>query len=277
MRAVCPVCTHHCSLEEGQKGLCGARVNENGRVVCANYGKITAMALDPIEKKPLNRFYPGSQILSVGSYGCNFSCPFCQNYEISMAQGESLSCTDILPEQLVETALSCRERGNIGIAYTYNEPLIGYEYVRDCASLAAAAGLKNVVVTNGSLSLACLEEILPFIDAFNVDLKGFTREFYRMIGGELEDVKTFIRTAARSSHVEVTTLVIPGENDTEEEMEALSSWLASVSREIPLHLTRFFPRYHMADREATPIETLLKLERTARKNLRYVYLGNVGF
>lgn len=277
MRAVCPVCTHHCSLEEGQKGLCGARVNENGRVVCANYGKITAMALDPIEKKPLNQFYPGSQILSVGSYGCNFSCPFCQNHEISMAKGGCLSCADILPEQLVETALSCRDRGNIGIAYTYNEPLIGYEYVRDCASLAAAAGLKNVVVTNGSLSLECLEEILPFIDAFNVDLKGFTGQFYRRIGGELEDVKAFIRTAARASHVEVTTLVIPGENDTVEEMEALSSWLASVGREIPLHLTRFFPRYHMADRTATPIETLLELERTARKKLRYVYLGNVGF
>lgn len=274
MRAICPVCTHHCRLEEGQAGLCGGRENRGGRVICTNYGKITSMALDPVEKKPLRRFYPGSRILSVGSYGCNFSCPFCQNHEISMAREGGPPVRSLPPQKLVEAALSLREQGNIGLAYTYNEPLIGYEYVRDCASLAAASGLKNAVVTNGSLSVECLEELLPFIDAFNVDLKGFTEQFYRTVNGDFEDVKTFIKTAARFSHVEVTTLVIPGENDGEEEIEALASWLASVSREIPLHLTRFFPRYHMTDRGATPIETLLKLEKTAGRHLRHVYLGN---
>lgn len=267
------------------------------------------MALDPIEKKPLRRFYPGCRILSVGSFGCNFACPFCQNYQISMAGGGACEeseaavasghnaagrvsaasgqdaackaavvpgvCTEFMtPEQLVARAVSLEARGNIGLAYTYNEPLIGYEFVRDCAMLARERGLKNVVVTNGSLNVDILDTLLPCIDAFNVDLKGFTDDFYRKIGGSFNDVQRFICRAAKESHVEVTTLIIPGENDTEAEMSALSGWLAGISADIVLHVSRFFPCYKMADRPPTPVGTVYRLVEVARKNLRYVYTGN---
>jgi Pyruvate-formate lyase-activating enzyme len=274
MKITCEVCHHHCRLEEGQTGLCRARENSNGKVVCKNYGRLTGLALDPIEKKPLRRFYPGSKILSVGSYGCNLRCPFCQNCDISMADGEHIQTVEITPEELVNKALELVPNGNIGIAYTYNEPLVGYEFVRDCAERAAEHGLKNVVVTNGCVCEEPLEELLPFIDAMNIDLKGFTERFYRMIGGDLETVKNSIRLASQRCHVEVTTLVIPGENDSQVEMRALSGWLASVNREIPLHITRFFPRWKMLDRDATPIETVFRLAEIARENLRYVYEGN---
>jgi pyruvate formate lyase activating enzyme len=220
------------------------------------------------------RFYPGSKILSVGSYGCNLRCPFCQNCDISMADGERIQTVNITPEELVNKALELVPHGNIGIAYTYNEPLVGYEFVRDCAERAAEHGLKNVVVTNGCICEEPLRELLPQIDAMNIDLKGFTERFYRMIGGDLGTVKNSIRLASQSCYVEVTTLVIPGENDSEEEMRALSGWLASVNREIPLHITRFFPRWKMLDRDATPVKTVFRLAEIARENLRYVYEGN---
>ena len=272
--AVCQVCPHHCRLMDGQYGRCGARKNENGKIICDNYGKVTALALDPIEKKPLRYFFPGSMILSVGSYGCNLSCPFCQNHEISMARSENTGWRMMRPEELADLAEDCRGRGNIGVAFTYNEPLAGYEFVRDTARLVHERGMKNVLVTNGTAKLPVLEELLPYIDAMNIDLKGFTEEYYRKLGGSLETVKEFIRRAAKECHVELTTLIVPGENDSAEEMEREAEWIASVDSEIVLHVTRFFPRYRMTDRKATDVEEVYRLRDAAGKYLKYVYTGN---
>lgn len=274
MTAVCGVCPRACRLEEGRTGFCGARSNRGRKIVSDSYGRVTSLALDPVEKKPLRRFRPGGLVLSVGSYGCNLRCPFCQNHDISMAKREDVPTADLAPQVLAEKALELKSRGNIGLAFTYNEPLIGPEYVLDCAKLNRKNGLANVAVTNGYVSEETLRELLPFLDAMNIDLKGFTPEFYRRIGGGLEEVKRTIALSAGACHVEVTTLVIPGENDSPEEMERLSEWLAGVGDEIPLHVTRFFPRYKMTDRGPTPVETVYSLAAVARRNLRYVYEGN---
>lgn len=273
MKVGCPICPHACSLEEGQTGLCRARKNRNGTVVSINYGKITSIGLDPIEKKPLARFMPGSKILSVGSFGCNLSCPFCQNYTIACGD-EGTSIRVIPPEELVHMAVRMIPEGNIGVAYTYNEPLVGYEYVLECARIVHKSNLKNVVVTNGFINPEPLNVLLPFIDAMNIDLKGFTQDFYSKLGGSLEPVKKTIELAAKVCHVEVTTLIIPGENDSEEEMRALSSFLAGLSPDIPLHISRFFPRHLYADKDPTPVSTVYRLAELARENLKFVYSGN---
>lgn len=278
MKTICRVCMHHCALEPGQSGLCGARKNQGGEIICENYGRVTSIALDPIEKKPLRDFHPGSMILSVGSYGCNLKCPFCQNHEISMADREVFDAEYLFPRQLAETALIWKERkkaGNIGVAYTYNEPLVGWEYVRDTARLVREYGMVNVLVTNGTASLEVLEELLPWMDAMNIDLKGFRQEYYGKLGGDLETVKAFIARAAESCHVELTTLIVPGENDSMEDMEAQAKWISDLDPGIPLHITRFFPRYRMQDREATEVELLYRLARTAGRHLKKVYVGNV--
>ena len=275
MKAVCEICPHHCALEEGWLGLCRARVNAGGKIICANYGSITALALDPIEKKPLFRFYPGSNVLSVGSYGCNFKCPFCQNAEISMADEKTSRTVEYSPEMLSDKAAELGCCGNIGLAYTYNEPLVGFEFVRDCAQLIRERGLKNVVVTNGYICDEPLVELLRFIDAMNIDLKGFTDAYYKKLGGDLETVKNTIKTAAKCCHAEVTTLIVPGENDREDEIDALSSWLAGISPDIPLHLTRFFPRYRYSDKQATKPASIYRLRDIAARHLKYVYTGNL--
>ena len=274
MNKVCQVCMHHCSLGPGQTGFCLARKNENGAVICGNYGRGTTMALDPTEKKPLKMFRPGSRILSVGSYGCNLRCPFCQNYEISMADEAAAGALYISPKELAQKALEYKAAGNIGVAFTYNEPLVGWEYVRDTAKLVREAGMVIVLVTNGSATLEVLEELLPFTDAMNIDLKGFRADYYRNLGGDLETVKAFIRHAAASCHVEITTLIVPEENDSLEEMEEEAQWIASLDGEIPLHVTRFFPRYHMENREPTDIGRVYLLAETARKYLKNVFVGN---
>jgi len=274
MRVMCEICPHYCKIEEGKLGLCRGRRNVEGRIVCDNYGKITGFALDPIEKKPLYYFYPGSKILSVGSYGCNLSCDFCQNSDISMAGSETIETSTISCEELVNKALYYKGNGNIGIAYTYNEPLISYEYIRDCSKLAKEKGLKNVIVTNGYICEEPLMKLLPSINAMNIDLKGFTEEYYHKLGGDLESVKCTIELAASSVHVEVTTLIVPGENDSEEEMEALSTWLSKIRPDIPLHISRFFPRWKMRDKEATPVDLVYHLAEIARGHLIYVYEGN---
>lgn len=273
METTCQTCMHHCRLEPGQKGLCRARVNDDGRIRCENYGQVTSLALDPIEKKPLRMFYPGSVVLSVGSYGCNLKCPFCQNHEISMAGFSAAESIYLSPGELREKALAYRPAGNIGVAFTYNEPLVGWEYVRDAARLVHDAGMKNVLVTNGTASPAVLGEILPFIDAMNIDLKGFREGYYRKLGGSLAVVKEFIAHAARHCHVELTTLIVPGENDSVEEMEEEAAWIASISQ-MPLHVTRFFPRYRMTDREATDIDKVYRLAEAAGKYLEHVFTGN---
>lgn len=273
--AVCEICPHFCRLKEGQLGCCGARVNRNGTVVCDSYGWLTSIALDPIEKKPLRRFHPGSKILSVGSYGCNLHCPFCQNYEISMSHKKESGMVYVAPSSLAEKAAELHSAGNIGLAFTYNEPLISYEYVRDCAELIRANGMATVAVTNGFINEKPLRELLPLLSAMNIDLKSFSEEFYQKIGGGLDDVKRTIALASEAGcHVEVTTLVIPGENDSPQEMEHLSAWLSQVNPEIPLHVSRFFPRYRMADQSPTPVKTVYSLAELAKKHLHYVYEGN---
>ena len=274
MSVTCELCFHHCHLEEGQTGFCRARICRNGAVVLLNYGKLTSLALDPIEKKPLRRFHPGSLILSVGSFGCNLRCPFCQNHEISMAGEAEIQTVKVSPAQLAAKASELRAHGNIGVAYTYNEPLVSYEYVRDCAELVHEQGMVNVLVINGTIEEGPWRALLPLIDAANIDLKGFTPAWYRRLGGDSETVKRSIALAAERCHVEVTTLLIPGENDSAEEIRALAQWLAAVSQSIPLHLSRFFPQYKMTDRPPTPVEQVYRLAEAAREYLSYVYTGN---
>ena len=271
---ICVLCPRHCDLAAGQTGFCGARINDGTSIVCHNYGRVTSLALDPVEKKPLRRFFPGSKLLSVGSYGCNLSCPFCQNHTISMSRSPDGS-RYISPKELVGEAVRMERMGCIGLAFTYNEPLIGYEYVRDCCLLARDAGLKTVAVTNGCICEQPFSELLPLLDALNIDLKAFTQRFYDAVGGDLETVKRSIAMAARVCHVEVTTLVIPGENDSDSEMDELAAYIASIDRSIPLHLSRFFPRWRMADRQPTPPSTLYRLAHVAGRRLDYVYVGNV--
>lgn len=270
----CGVCPHDCVLEEGQTGFCRARRNISGTVTADNYGLVTSMALDPIEKKPLYHFHPGSYILSIGSYGCNLRCPFCQNHEISMADKARAGAEYISPDELAAYAVKLKPRGNIGVAFTYNEPLIGYEYVRDCAETAKKQGLKVVLVTNGYVHEEPLKKLLPLIDAMNIDLKAFTESFYKSLSGHLEPVKQAITVASKQCHVEVTTLIVPGKNDTPDEMRELSGWLAGVDENIPLHISRFFPRYKMTDSSPTPVDAVYSLANIAREKLKYVHEGN---
>lgn len=274
MEATCDVCFHHCKLKNGAWGLCRARKNEDGKIVCKNYGRITAMALDPIEKKPLKMFCRGTKILSVGSYGCNLRCPFCQNHEISMAGQEDIGARYISPEELVDEALYYEKTGNIGVAFTYNEPLISWEYVLDVSRLLHEQNMKSVLVTNGTVSLPVMEKLLPYVDAMNIDLKGFRDEYYKRLGGSFDAVKDVIRCAAVACHVELTTLIVPEENDALEEMEEEAKWIASVNDSIPLHVTRFFPRYNMQDREATDVKRIYELKAVAERYLKHVFAGN---
>ena len=278
--AVCNVCFRHCDIGEGKPGFCGARTCRDGRIIASNYGRITALALDPIEKKPLSRFHPGSNILSVGSYGCNLRCPFCQNSDISwsdraLTMGETAG--RMSPEELADAAESLKPKGNIGIAFTYNEPLIGYEFVRDTAKLVKEKGMMNVMVTNGTAELFVLDELLPYIDAMNVDLKGFTDRYYNeILSGDRKMVMDFIEKAAKHCHVELTCLIIPGENDTDEEMREMCSWIVGLEggADIPLHISRFFPQFKMTDRGATDVAAIYHLAEVAREQLKYVYTGN---
>ena len=274
MKTQCELCFHNCKLDEGQIGLCRARGCRDGRVVPLNYGKLTSLALDPIEKKPLRQFRPGSLILSVGSFGCNLRCPFCQNHEISMASEGEIYTVKLSLEQLAERAAELVPQGNIGVAYTYNEPLVGYEYVRDLAALIRERGLVNVLVTNGMVEEAPWRALLPSIDAANIDLKGFTTAWYKKLGGDLDTVKRSIMLAAEQCHTEVTTLLVPGENDSVDEIRELARWLASVNPDIPLHLSRFFPKYQMTDRLPGSVERVYRLADEARAYLTYVYTGN---
>jgi pyruvate formate lyase activating enzyme len=269
---VCGLCPHRCVIKDGGTGICRARKNLDGELYACGYGEITSIALDPIEKKPLNMFFPGSYILSVGGRGCNFTCKFCQNYLISQ---KSPQYKYISPQELVNLAIKTMSRGNIGIAYTYNEPLTSFEYLLDCSQLARKNGLKNVIVTNGFINEEPMRELLPFIDAMNIDLKAFNDNFYRNIcGGSLEPVKNTISLCAKACHVEVTTLVIPGYNDSEAEIAAISSFIASISPEIPLHLTRHHPDYQMPSPAPIARQKLFELAQLAQKNLKYVFCGN---
>ena len=284
--AFCNVCFRHCELQDGQTGPCGARAAKNGRVEPLYYGRISSLALDPIEKKPLHQFHPGKMILSVGSLGCNLRCPFCQNHEIAQRDGQSgftVKSETMSPERLADLATYYIPSRNIGVAFTYNEPLVCWEYVRDTARLVHRNRMLNVMVTNGSAELEILSQLLPYIDAMNIDLKGFTDRYYReVLGGDRQTVMNFIQEAVKRCHVELTTLIVPGENDSEDEMTSLAAWVAGLKnvqggkqgREIPLHISRFFPRHRMTDKAPTEVDKIYSLVQAARKKLLYVYPGN---
>ena len=275
--AICGTCPRHCNLAEGASGFCRARKAAGGRVVAANYGKITSLALDPIEKKPIAFFHSGENVLSVGSFRCNLRCPFCQNDSISQCGEDGVSCQSATPVELADLALRVRrERGNLGLAYTYNEPLVGWEFVRDCAREVHARGMLNVLVSNGCAEAAVVEELAPLIDAANVDLKGPSQGYYDWVGGDFAAVCRTIRTLhAARCHVEVTTLIVPGHNDTEDDIEAIAGLVASVSPEIPLHVTRFFPRFRMSGAQPTPAGVVRHLAEVAGRRLRHVVVGNL--
>lgn len=269
----CELCPHHCRIAPGRTGRCLARRNQNGILIADGYGKITSIAVDPIPKKPLNRYYPENTILTAASYGCNFQCPFCQNHHISQQKADF---TYYSPENLRNLALYQTRNDNIGLAFSYHEPTINFEYIRDCYQLVKNAGLKNVLVTNGYLSPAPWDELLQMVDAMNIDLKAFTPFFYRnQCKGDLGTVKENILTAAQKCHIEITTLVIPGYNDSIEEIAAMAKWIAAIDPEIPYHISRFHPRYHMSDVEPTPIDTLDDAAEAASQYLHYIYLGNL--
>ena len=274
--AVCSACPRRCRLADGAVGFCRARRAEGGRVVAANYGKVTSIALDPIEKKPIAFFHPGENVLSVGSFGCNLRCPFCQNDSISQHGEDGVQFQVATSGELAELALRTkRGRGNLGLAYTYNEPLVGWEFVRDCAREVHARGMLNVLVSNGCAEASVVEELAPLVDAANIDLKGPSQEYYDWVGGDFAAVCRTIKTFhAAGCHVEVTTLVVPGRNDRDEDIDAVAAFIASVSPEIPLHVTRFFPRFRLSDSAPTPVAAVRRLAAVARRRLSRVLVGN---
>jgi pyruvate formate lyase activating enzyme len=267
----CLLCPNACRIAEGRHGVCRVRFNREGALAIPFYGRISSVSVDPIEKKPLYHFHPGARILSIGFVGCSFRCRFCQNHRISQStDGE----TELLsPEDLVR--LAERER-SFGIAYTYSEPLIHFEYVMDCARLARKRGIKNVLVSNGYILEEPAEELIPFIDAANIDLKAADPEFYSTeVGGEMEAVQRFISQAAGRMSLEVTTLVIPTKNDAPEGIENISRFLAGLDPAIPYHLSCYYPQYKYT-LPPTPPSTVNGLAEAARRHLRFVYVGNVG-
>jgi pyruvate formate lyase activating enzyme len=267
----CELCPHKCIIPEERMGICGQRVNQGGKLYTLNYKRCCSANIDPIEKKPLYHFFPGSQILSVGTNGCNFACSFCQNHEISQA---IVSTVEVSSEMLIEKA---KQENAIGIAFTYNEPVIWYEFVSDCAREFKKAGLKTVMVTNGYIEQEPLKEILPYIDAMNIDLKAFDNVFYqKLCKGTLAPVLDTIQTVAESGcHLEITNLLIPCNNDSKEHTKTLFSWVAAVNPDIPMHISRFFPRYKLKAPE-TSRSLLEKIWATAAKRLNYVYIGNLN-
>ncbi|MEI6101905.1 MAG: AmmeMemoRadiSam system radical SAM enzyme [Eubacteriales bacterium] len=272
----CFLCPHNCVIVQDKTGLCGVRKNVEGTLYSLNWGHISSLALDPIEKKPLIKFNPGSMILSAGSVGCNLACPFCQNHTIARETMETVKTTYKTPKELADDAAAMKNRGNIGIAYTYNEPTVWFEFVLETSKIAHERGLKNVLVTNGYISKEPLEELLPYVDAMNIDLKAFDPRFYKeVVHGGLADVKATIAVCVKKCHVEVTTLVIPGLNDSAEQIQKMAEWLACISPDMPLHLSRFFPKYQMTDKKPTSRQTLQELAIVAQGFLKNVYIGNL--
>ncbi len=267
----CKLCPHGCVLSPGASGLCRVRKNEQGRLTLPFFGLVSALSLDPMEKKPLYHFLPGTEVFSVGFFGCNLRCPFCQNWEIS--QRIDPASRRVSPEALVRAAL---ESGAPSLAFTYSEPLVHFEFILEAARLARLEGLRTVLVTNGTLNEVPARELLPLIDAANIDLKCWSAETYeRVLGGDLETVKRFIAVAAGLCRVEVTTLVVPGVSAADEAVESIASFLAGLDTSIPLHLSAYHPAYAYGE-EATSPSCLLSLAELAAKRLKYVYTGNIA-
>jgi len=272
----CLACSHKCLIAEDKTGICGVRKNIKGKLFLLVYGKVAAMNVDPIEKKPLYHFLPGSKAFSIGTVGCNFKCEWCQNFDISQISKKEkvIFGKDINPKEIIEEAI---KTGCKSIAYTYDEPAIFIEFVKDCAILAKKKGLKNILVTNGYLSKESFNFIKDYIDAANIDLKSFDDKTYKKYcGAKLQPVLDNIRWFHDAGiHIEITTLVIPGLNDSDKEIEKITEFIASLDKNIPWHISRFFPMYRMKDKDITPIKTLQRAEGIGKKYLKYVYLGNI--
>ena len=273
----CTLCPHLCEIRTGNSGSCRVRKNIDGTLFSEVYGKVASLAVDPVEKKPLYHFFPGKKILSLGNVGCNLHCSFCQNHEISQCNpNDFLWFKTITPDQIA--AYSRQIEDNIGVAYTYNEPFTFFEFMKDTAMKIRGEGLKNVVVSNGYINEAPLMEILPFLDAFNIDLKGFSDHFYRkMTKGSLQPVLNTLKIISEShAHLEITNLVVPGQNDDEVPFREMINWIAGeIGTGVPLHLSKYFPRYKLVT-PATPAETLENFYLIARQKLQYVYPGNIS-
>jgi len=273
----CELCPRACTIGEGHYGDCHARRNREGVLFAETYGKLSALNLDPVEKKPLYHFYPGSQILSVGSVGCNLHCVFCQNHALSQCSVfKPPVIRQVSPEELTDIAVKTEK--NIGLAFTYNEPIVSYEFVLDTANLVKKAGMKTVLVTNGYINPKPLEGLLEVTDAFNVDLKAFNKQFYaKQTKATLAPVlDTLIKVAQSGKHLEITNLVIPTFNDDPDEFEAMCRWIANeLGTGTVLHLSRYFPRFEL-EQYPTPAETLFELYDLAKSILKHVYIGNLA-
>ena len=274
---ICLLCPRRCRLAEGQTGICGARRVVEGELQTLNYGLCSAAHWDPVEKKPLYHFYPGKAVFSLGTFGCNLLCCFCQNWSIARAKPENAPFgSAITPEEVLAELKGAGSPPEIaGVAFTYNEPSIWFEFVCDTARLVKAHGYRTIMVTNGFISSEALAELLPLIDAFNIDVKAFNDRFYsEYCRGMRRPVLETVEAAARHCHVEVTCLLIPTLNDDPEELEELAGWLSGLSPAIPLHFSRYFPQYKL-DLPPTPLESLKRARAIAQNKLDYVYLGNV--
>lgn len=265
----CVLCPHYCKIPDGELGKCRARKNQQGKLYSLNYGKLTSYAYDPIEKKPLYHFYPGSNIFSIGTFGCNLACDFCQNWQIVY---DGSLAMDISDKDILTLA---KAKDSIGIAYTYNEPSIWYEYIMHISKKIRAQGLKNIIITNGFINEKPLKKLLPYIDAMNIDLKSIEDSFYKSYcKGSIDPVIKTIELAHESTHIEVTTLLIDGENSSLEEMGRLAKRIAKIDPAIPLHISRYFPAYKMQI-PATNIESVIEAGKIAKEYLEYVYIGNI--
>ena len=270
----CHLCPFQCKIRPGKVGVCSVRQNVDGVLRSLNYAEVTSVALDPIEKKPLYHFHPGTYILSLGTFGCNLSCIFCQNWQISHERPPTRHLAPAAALKLAEQ--HAQQGGNIGIAYTYNEPIIWYEYVHDMARLVHEAGLKNVLVTNGIIEEEPLRELLPYVDAMNVDIKSMDEAFYRRLcKGMGWPARRTVEIASEQCHVEITVLIIPGENDSDENLSAIFEWAASVNEQMPVHLSRYHPAYKL-DAAPTPAATLTRAYELARQHCKFVYVGNIS-
>ncbi len=274
----CSLCNRHCTIEEGQCGNCGIRCNSNGKLIAETYGRTLTMEIDPIEKKPLFHFRPGTQCLGISTYGCNFKCKFCQNWHISQAFTRAMvpQVPFRSPAQIVQAAL---DAGVEGIAYTYTEPTVFTEYALETMKLARQRGLYNVWVSNGYMSKECAEKAIPCLDAINIDLKGNDKFYEEMCGNVkrkvvLENIKRFHNAGV---HLEVTNLIIPGYNDNTSDLREVAKFIAGISKEIPLHFSRFFPHWKLRDREPTPEATIHRaVDIAEEEGLHYVYKGNLA-
>lgn len=268
----CRICPHNCIIDEEQFGICRVRTLKSHVPVATNYGEVTSIGIDPIEKKPLYHFKPSKNILSLGSFGCNMTCSFCQNHEISQGKPQTQY---ISAEKLIEIIPSIEN--NAGVAFTYNEPFMWYEYIYDVAKSIKKndPNTSVVIVTNGYVNEEPLKKILPYVDAMNIDLKGYTNRYYNNIcGAKLGPVLETIKRCNEHCHVEITTLLVSEENDSLEEARQIAEFITSVNEDIPLHLSRYFPRYKM-ENAATKIESITRAENEAKKYLKHVYVGNV--